>query len=59
MNQRWIEDQFQGKTVHWYTLTKERVKINKHEVVFAMKVMGKNKAQSHDGLTDNIFQEAT
>ena len=33
--------------------------ITKREIIKALKVMGKNKAQSIDGLTDNIFQEST
>ena len=40
-------------------MTEERIDITREEVVKAMKVMGKNKAQSNDGLTDNIFQEET
>ena len=37
----------------------ERIEIKLEEVLKAMRVMGKNKAQSVDGLTDNIFQETT
>ena len=59
MNKKWIEDQFQGKIKHWYHAGTEKIRITKTEVIRAMKKMGKNKAQSKDGLTDNIFQERT
>ena len=48
-------DQFQGKTKHWYKMDDDRIDIIIKEVYKAMRVMGKNKAQSVDGLTDNIF----
>ena len=37
----------------------ERIDISIQEILKAMKVMEKNKTQSVDGLTDNIFQEST
>ena len=56
MNEEWIKEQFQSKSISANAIDNDRILITRLDVTRAMKHIGRKKAASVDGMSDILFE---